>query len=143
MLREYIELANQRKVAQDAWNALAVKVPEYPPWALHGYARLLEQIELAQKVNSNEGKNFNQTEVDETASGLNVAINTMRPGNLPETEELTELLELLRNARAVRRPSTALTEAIAYTEMVVDYVTDGSGTRDMIENAVARLKALL
>jgi hypothetical protein len=33
-----------------------------------------------------------------------------------------------------------LTEAIEYAEMVVKYVGDGSGTHDMIENAVSKLK---
>jgi hypothetical protein len=37
--------------------------------------------------------------------------------------------------------SQDLKDAVAYAEMVMSYVKDGSGTQDMIDNAVARLKA--
>jgi len=142
-LREHINIARERRTSQEAWNALAVKVPAYPPWAPHGYARLMEQLVFAEKVLGNTDKNYNQTEVNSTSTDINIAINTMRPGNLPEVEDLSELLDLLRKARAVRNPSATLTETIAYAQMVVDYVNDGSGTHDMIGNAVTRLKGAM
>jgi DUF1680 family protein len=144
-LGELLTLAKDRKTAQDAWNMLEVKVPEYSPWAPHGFTRLMEQLRLAERVYGNEDKNYNQTEVNTVTSSLNVVINTMRPGNLPELEDLDKLLVALREAKAADRsqytPSayTALTEAIEYAEMVVEYVGDGSGTHDMIENAIERL----
>ena len=141
-LSELLDIAKQYKAAQDAWNALENKVPEHPPWAPHGFARLMEQFNLAQRVHGNEDKNYTQTEVNMAASNLNVAINTIRPGNLPELEDLDELLALLRKVKAVTSPASELTEAIAYAEMVAEYVGDGSGTHDMIETAVARIKAI-
>jgi len=142
-LREHVNLARERNAEQEKWNALAVKVPAYPPWAPHGFGRLLEQLVQAEKVLGNTDKNYNQTEVNTMVTDLNAAINTMRPGNLPEPEDLSEVQTLLSNARAVRNPSATLREAIAHAQMVVDYVNDGSGTGDMIENAVERLKAAL
>jgi len=148
-LGELITLAKERQTAQQAWNVLEVKVPEYAPWASHGFARLIEQLNLAQRVYGNEDKNYNQTEVNAVASSLNVAINTMRPGNLPELEDLDKLLVVLRQAKTVDRSQytqadyAVLLEAIEYAEMVVEYVGDGSGTRDMIDHAIARLTAAL
>jgi uncharacterized protein len=34
-----------------------------------------------------------------------------------------------------------LKDAVAFTEMVIKYVADGSGTHDMIETAISRLKS--
>ncbi len=73
---------------------------------------------------------------------LNAALNTMRPGNLPELEDLDELLPLLSRAKENANPSARLREAIEYAEMVVKYVSDGSGTQDMIDRAVRQLKDL-
>jgi DUF1680 family protein len=142
MLEEYLHVAIARKHAQESWNAFSVKVPEYAPWAPHGFNRMMEQLELAENVFNNTDKNYNQTEINEAASALNAAINTMRPGNLPELEDLGGLLGLLTEAKSVNSPDriSALTEAIEYAEMVVKYVGDGSGTHDMIENAVSKLK---
>ena len=64
----------------------------------------------------------------------------MRPGNLPELEDLDELLPLLTKARENANPSAKLKEAIEYAEMVVKYVSDGSGTQDMIDRATRQLK---
>jgi hypothetical protein len=144
-LGELVAVANERKTAQDIWNALEIKIPEYPPWAPHGFARLMGQLKLAQRVYGNEDKNYNQEEVNVAVSSLNVAINTMRPGNLPELEDLDKLLAALREAKSADRSNltstanSALTEAIEYAEMVVEYVGDGSGTHDMIENAIEKL----
>ena len=140
-LLELLNIAQARKVAQDTWNALTVKVPDYPPWAPHGFSRLMEQLTLAQKVYGDEDKNYSQAEVNAIASTLNAIINTMRPGNLPELEDLGELLTLLRDAKAISSPASLMTEAIAYTEMVVEYVGNGSGTHDMIEAAITKLNA--
>ena len=75
---------------------------------------------------------------------LDTIINTMRPGNLPELEDLEELNAMLVRARNARDASSAARqEAIDYAEMVVSYVSDGSGTRDMIDRAVKQLKATL
>lgn len=132
-------MVEERKAAQEAWIALEVKVPEYSPWAPYGYARLMEQFESVKAVNENRGKNYNQEEVNNATSTLNAAINTMRPGNLPELEDMNDLLKLLKEARgAVVEDKKALKEAVEYSEMVVRYVGDGSGTMDMIVKACNR-----
>ncbi len=144
-LEELLILAKSRKDAQDAWNALTVKVPEYSPWAKYGFERLIKQLDQAQKIFTNADKNYNQTEVNAAASALNAAINTMRPGNLPELEDLGELSALVSKAKAAKADQytdedyKTLTETIGYAEMVVKYVSDGSGTHDMIQNAYNRL----
>ncbi len=144
-LSEVLNLAMERKNAQEAWNALAVKVPEYSPWAPHAYRRLMYQLEKTQNVYQNKDKNYNQNEVNSAASTLNAAINTMRPGNLPEPEDLYPLSTLLRQASRVipADVTPAITEAIEYAEMVVAYVNDGSGTHDMIQNATEKLREVL
>lgn len=144
-LAELISLAKDREKAQNAWNALSVKVPEYAPWAPYGFARLMEQTRKAQAVYDNTEKNYNQAEVNAAASELNAAINTMRPGNLPELEDLGDLSALLAKAKATdttdysQEEAATLAETIDYAEMVVKYVSDGSGTHDMIDNAMTRL----
>ena len=62
-LGEALTLAKERKAAQDTWNSLVVKVPEYAPWAPYGFTRLTEQIVLAQKVYGNEDKNYSEADV--------------------------------------------------------------------------------
>ena len=140
-LTELLNVAKERKKAQDDWNRLPVKVPNFPPWAPHGFGRLMNQMDLAQKILDNVGKNYDQIEVNSAATALNISIINMRPGNLPEPEDLTELLDLLRNAGEAAQASGARAEAITYAQMVVDYVNNGSGTHDMIQNAVTRLKS--
>ena len=83
--------------------------------------------------------------VDLATSALNAALNTMRPGNLPEPEDLYPLNTLLRQADRVasHEKVPALQEAIEYAQMVVAYVNDGSGTHDMIQNATDRLRNAL
>ena len=75
---------------------------------------------------------------------LNAAINTMRPGNLAELEDLSELLPLITRAKQ-RHPSRSsdLQKAIDYADMVVSYVGDGSGTHDMIQKATTLLNSQL
>ena len=46
-LRELMLVAKGRQEEQQAWNALTVKVPEYAPWAVHGFARMAEQYDKA------------------------------------------------------------------------------------------------
>ena len=65
----------------------------------------------------------------------------MRPGNLAEVEDLRPLTALLRRAGTPdSTTSDALRKAVDYGQMVVRYVMDGSGTKDMIHAAVERLK---
>lgn len=139
-LKEAMALARSRRDAQNAWNALEVKVPEYAPWAKHGYARLMEQFDRARALYDDAERSHSQAAIDQMTTDLNAAIATMRPGNLPELEDLDELLPLLSQAKQQASPSAKLREAIDYAEMVVKYVSDGSGTADMIERAVRQLK---
>jgi hypothetical protein len=66
----------------------------------------------------------------------------MRPGNLPELEDMDDLLPLLDKAKTMPK-SKKTQEAIDYAEMVVKYVSDGSGTMDMIQRATEQLKAVV
>ena len=88
-------------------------------------------------------KEVTQAEINKTVSALNVAINSMRPGNLAEPEDLSELLPMLTAAKDIPNKSTELREAINYADMVVQYVNDGSGTHDLINKAVKELKATI
>ena len=58
-------------------------------------------------------------------------------------DDETELLVLLTEAKNVRNKSIELREAIQYADMVVQYVNDGSGTRDLIAKATQRLKMVM
>ena len=58
-------------------------------------------------------------------------------------DDETGLLVLLTEAKNVRDNSTELREAIQYADMVVQYVNDGSGTRDLIAKATQRLKMVM
>ena len=143
-LKEAMQLARSRRDAQIAWNEMAVKVPEYAPWAKHGFARLMEQFDRARALYDDADRSQSQEAVDDMTTELNAALNTMRPGNLPELEDLDELLPLLAKAKEkVANGRTAdhkTKEAIEYAEMVVKYVSDGSGTQDMIDRAVKQLR---
>ena len=139
-LEQAFQIAKERVENQNAWNALAVKVPAFSPWAPNGYARLLTQMEAAEKLISKPAKKLTQEEVNFVTSALNMAINTMRPGNLAEPEDLNELLPLLTETKNIRNKTTELREAIEYGDMVVQYVNDGSGTHDLIEKAIKRLR---
>ncbi len=140
-LNQLIKVATERKVSQEKWNALQVKVPEYSPWARHAYNRMIYTLMEAEKVYNNVDKNYSQSEVNIIVSNLNSAINTMRPGNLPEMEDIRPLSALLRRAGNVTdSTSKDLKEAIEYSKMVINYVAEGSGTHDMILSAIDRLK---
>jgi hypothetical protein len=141
-LKEAMQLARSRRDAQNRWNEMELKVPEYAPWAKHGYARLMEQFDRARALFDDANRSQSQEAIDAMTTELNAALNTMRPGNLPELEDLDELLPLLTKARENANPSAKLKEAIEYAEMVVKYVSDGSGTQDMIDRAVRQLKEI-
>lgn len=140
-LNSLLNLAAERKADQEKWNALSQKVPEYAPWAPFGYERMQKVMALAQELVAKGKKKVTQDELEGTTAILNRAINTMRPGNLAEMEDLRELSGLLRRAGwSDDNTSEELKEAISYGRMVQKYVTDGSGTHDMIHAAVGKLK---
>lgn len=140
-LNSLLNLAAERKANQEKWNALSQKVPEYAPWAPFGYERMQKVMALAQELVAKGKKKVTQDELEGTTAILNRAINTMRPGNLAEMEDLRELSGLLRRAGwPDDNTSEELKEAISYGRMVQKYVTDGSGTHDMIHAAVGKLK---
>ena len=139
-LRELMLVAKGRQEEQQAWNALTVKVPEYAPWAVHGFARMAEQYDKAQPILEAPDDKYSQEEIDKAVSALNGIINSMRPGNLPELEDMSELMTLLEKARKMPEGDRKLDRAIGYANMVVKYVSDGSGTMDMIERATNQLK---
>ena len=141
-LKELMQIAAARIKAEQTWQALEVKVPEFAPWAPHGYSRLTEQYARAEEAYHNHGRRYSQTEVDKVAADLNAAINTMRPGNLAELEDLGTLLRAVEQAETM--PDTPQRrEAIEYARMVVKYVSDGSGTLDMIRDAETKIAAVL
>ncbi|MBO4443873.1 MAG: glycoside hydrolase family 127 protein [Bacteroidaceae bacterium] len=141
MLEQQLQVAHERKASQEAWEALSVKVPLYAPWAPFGYQRLLEQMAAAEAVNADTSRELTQQEVDAAVSALRVAINTMRPGNLAEPEDLAELLPLVTDSKEnIPNKTTELREAIDYADMVIQYVNDGSGTKDLIQKALLRLQ---
>lgn len=140
-LNSLLNLAAERKADQEKWNALSQKVPEYAPWAPFGYERMQKVMAQAQELVAKGKKKVTQDELEGTTAILNRAINTMRPGNLAEMEDLRELSGLLRRAGwPDDNTSEELKEAISYGRMVQKYVTDGSGTHDMIHAAMGKLK---
>ena len=143
LLRELLLIAKSRSDEQQAWNALTVKVPEYAPWAVHGFARMTEQYAKAQPYMDAPEDRYSQEEIDNAASALNTVINTMRPGNLPELEDLDELQQLLEKAKLLPDDNQKANRAISYSGMVIRYVSDGSGTMDMIQRATNQLKEIL
>lgn len=143
-LQSVLALAQQRKKEQEAWQTLRVKVPEYAPWAPHGYERMRQAMEKALQLLSKGKKKMTQDELEGSTAILNKAITTMRPGNLAEMEDLQPLSELLRRAGWPDDSSTKeLKEAVNYGRMVQKYVSDGSGTHDMIKTAVEKLQKAL
>lgn len=145
-LRELMQDAQSRLSAQEQWEAMNVKVPEFSPWARHGIARLKEQYDACKGISDGHKPDVAQADIDRMAASLNAVLNTMRPGNLAEPEDLEELLALLNKAKAyaqsTKKTSARMKKAISYAEMVVSYVNDGSGTKDMIDRAVKEMKAI-
>jgi hypothetical protein len=139
-LQQAIRIARSRVEAQNAWNALETKVPAFAPWAPNGYARMVAQLAAAEAVDGARLKALTQEEVVRATSALNAAINTMRPGNLAEPEDLDDLLRLVVTTKEIPNKSTQLREAIDFSDMVIQYVNDGSGTKDLIERASRMLQ---
>lgn len=142
-MRELLLIAKGRSEEQQAWNALTVKVPEYAPWAKHGFARMTAQYEKTIPYMDAPDKTYSQEEIDKAANALNAVINTMRPGNLPELEDMDELMQLLEKAKQLPEDNEKANRAIGYAGMVIRYVSDGSGTMDMIERATNQLKEVV
>ena len=141
-LRELLLIAKSRMDDQQAWHNMTVKVPEYAPWASHGFARMAEQYKQAQSVMEGADDHYSQEEVDKVAAALNAIINAMRPGNLAEPEDLEELQSLLEKVGQLPA-NDHIGRATSYANMVIRYVSDGSGTKDMIERATNQLKEIL
>ena len=129
----YMQLARERIETQEQWLAMPVRIPSYAPWAPHGYARMVELLKQAEASATGQ-------QVGKLASALNVIINSMRPGNLAEPEDLQELLSLSSSLKNISDKSQELRSALDYADTVIQYVNDGSGTPDMIEKAIERLK---
>ena len=139
VLRQTLAMAQSRMDDQQAWHALTVKVPEYAPWAPHGYARMTEQYRQCAAILTSA---VNPVDAEKSLSKLNAALTAMRPGNLAEMEDMEELKQLMQQVRDL--PRTEVTrDALRRAERVVRYVTDGSGTKDMIDNATNQLKEIL
>ncbi len=119
------------------------RIAQPEAWAPHGMQRLQTQLAAAQQVLQTPDKQLSQSAIDESLSLLNMAINTMRPSNLAEPEDLSQLLPMLSSAKNIPNKTTALREAIDYADMVVQYVNDGSGTHDLITKATRQLEAAL
>ena len=141
-LRELLLIAKSRMDDQQAWHNMTVKVPEYAPWASHGFARMAEQYKQAQSFMEGADDHYSQEEVDKVSAALNAIINTMRPGNLAEPEDLEELQSLLEKVGQLPA-NDHIGRATSYANMVIRYVSDGSGTKDMIERATNQLKEIL
>ena len=141
-LRELLLIAKSRMDDQQAWHNMTVKVPEYAPWASHGFARMAEQYKQAQSFMEGADDHYSQEEVDKVAAALNAIINAMRPGNLAEPEDLEELQSLLEKVGQLPA-NDHIGRATSYANMVIRYVSDGSGTKDMIERATNQLKEIL
>ena len=142
-LSSLLAIAYDRQRSQEAWKAMDRKVPEYAPWAPYGYERLQAAVSKAQDIMEHKAQ-IRGRELEETIAALNKAVNTMRPGNLAETEELAPLNQLMEKVRTSAKSDAPETkEALNYAERVVRYVTDGSGTSDMIASAMTKLKKVL
>ena len=139
VLRNLMQMAKNRIDVQEAWNALEVKVPEHAPWAPNGYHRMVTQYALANSLLDAPDR---ADEIDKTAAALNAALNTMRPGNLAEPEDLQELSQLVGQAGNLDK-TDEVRRALRYAQMVTKYVNDGSGTHDMISRATTQLRELL
>ena len=74
----------------------------------------MEQFDRARALYDDAERSHSQAAIDQMTTDLNAAIATMRPGNLPELEDLDELLPLLSQAKQQASPSAKLREAIDY-----------------------------
>ena len=142
-LHELLIIAKRRIDEQQAWNALTVKVPEYAPWAKHAYKRMETLYENSRTMIDAPDNQYTQEEIDKMAGSMNAIINSMRPGNLPELEDMDELMMLLERAKKLPSDNEKANRAIGYANMVIRYVSDGSGTMDMIQRAINQIKEVL
>ncbi|MBQ9713616.1 MAG: hypothetical protein IJV54_15155, partial [Bacteroidales bacterium] len=138
-LRQAVGIASARMEEQSAWESYSAKESSTAPWAPNGYSRMLSKLSEAESVLSMKGKGLTQDRVTKAASGLNSAINSMRPGNLAEPEDLQELLKAVEKAEKIPEKSEKLQGALRYAEMVIDYVNGGSGTKDFISRALSTI----
>ena len=137
-MQSLLTLARQRKAEQEKWQASPSS--DFAPWAPNGYERMLTEIQKAEAVVA-KGRKATAAEAEAATASLNKAINTMRPGNLAEMEDLRTLSGLLRRAgHPDEGSSKELHDAVGFGHMVMRYVTDGSGTLDMIRAAEERLR---
>ena len=104
---------------------------------------MTEQQAKAQPLLDAPDDRYTQEEIDNAAAALGAVINAMRPGNLPELEDLAELQQLLEKGRQLPDSNEKANRAISYANMVIRYVSDGSGTMDMIERATKQLKEVI
>lgn len=136
--------ASSRKLDLTELNRMVSQAKERAAsdWAPNGYRRLQERIADAEGLAAkcSEKKSVvKQSEIDYATSALNVAFISMRPANLAEPEDLTELISLMERTRPQAASSPELRNALNYARTVVRYVNDGSGTKDMINKAISRL----
>lgn len=139
-LTDLLAVAEQRSREQQAWQQRGGQTV-HAPWARYGFARMTALADSCRLILTADKPS--QLAIDAAAETLSTAINSMRPGNLPELEdvaELTRLVEQARQAATTDAGSSQMAEAIAYATMVIRYVSDGSGTYDMIERATRMLK---
>ena len=115
--REKTELAQLMQMARE-------RDADPSAWAPHGLARMRKAMNI------------------EDLTALKTALATMRPSNLAEPEDLSELLVLLAQAKKTDNKSETLREAIQYADMVIQYVNDGSGTHDLIHKATDLLRQI-
>lgn len=116
-----VDMQQKQQLITEAEHRIADK----SSWAPYGFERM--QQALSELKSS--AKTDNQSLL---VSRLNVALLTMRPSTLAEPEDLTELRNLMSSSKD--------RNALRYATMVVRYVNDGSGTKDMIEKAIKMLK---
>lgn len=140
-LQALLSIAKERKQNQEAWHTMDIKIPEYAPWAPHGYARLMEQYSIADSLMRNNNPLLTTQSLPLIIANLSTTLNTMRPGNLAELEDLNKLLSLINQAKLQTDLGKRLQKAIDYANMVVSYVSDGSGTHDMIQRAISLLSS--
>lgn len=123
-LSELVTEAHNRRKAMEDWGNTVGKTAGHAPWAPNGYKCMLSVLAEAEDVTKCSAK---------TVSALNVALLTMRPGNLAEPEDLADLLAMMESRQGER------SKDMNYARMVVRYVNDGSGTKDMIVKAMDAL----
>lgn len=140
-LQELLAMATRRMQDNQAWQVSASASKGRAPWAPHGLERMKKVAAQSQDVLDNKHRIYSQREVAEQVENLNASLVAMRPGNLAEVEDLEALNALIHKVEGQGAPSDAKRKALGYAHMVVRYVSDGSGTHDMIQTAMQRLSA--